>query len=149
MNDTFADPFNLDGNDTKTMNNKNPFDLTSSRTDPFGISSNMTLSKSVEEFDDNPFLSDTEKDQSIQPRSSKDALSSSNWFAYQRSINEAYFDQLDYIQDKSSIIQFNSVNFTNSFLFSRSLSNTEQSNETPSPVSPIFLLFNVNTDRTT
>ena len=59
MFNTFADVFSSDENNTKKMNGTNPFDLPSSTTDPFGISSDMKLSESSEKFDDNPFIVDT------------------------------------------------------------------------------------------
>ncbi|CAF0777078.1 unnamed protein product [Rotaria sordida] len=149
MLNAFADTFNTDENNTKQMNCINPFDLSPSTTDPFGISNNMKLSESSEKFDDNPFIIDTNKDKLIRPRSGKAALSSPNWLAYQHSMDEANFDLLEDVQDKSLITQSNSDNRMNPFLSTTIPSNTNQSNETTSQVSPIDLLFDVNVDSNT
>lgn len=137
MFNTFTDVFNTNENDTKKMNGTNPFDLPST-TDPFGISSNMKLPESSEKFDDNPFIVDTNNPKSIRPRSGKEALSSSNWIAYQHSMDEANLDALDDLQEKPLVTQSNSVNPNNPFLVS-SISNTNQSQ-----TSPFDDLFGIN-----
>ncbi|CAF2512245.1 unnamed protein product [Rotaria sp. Silwood2] len=149
MLNAFADVFSTDENNTKKMNCINPFDLPTSTTDPFGISSNMKLSESSEKFDDNPFNIDTNKDKLIRPRSGKEALSSPNWLAYQHSMDEANFDVLEDVQNKSLITQSNSVNRMNPFLATIIPSSTNQSNEKTFQVSPIDLLFDVNVDPNT
>jgi hypothetical protein len=137
MFNTFTDVFNTNENDTKKINGTNPFDLPST-TDPFGISSNMKLPESSEKFDDNPFIVDTNNPKSIRPRSGKEALSSSNWIAYQHSMDEANSDPLDDLQEKPLVTQSNSVNPNNPFSVS-SISNTNQSQ-----TSPFDDLFGVN-----
>ena len=121
MFNTFADAFNTDGNNTKKMNGTNPFDSPSSTTDPFGISSDMKISESSEKFDDNPFKT---PDTSVRPRSGKEALSSSNWLAYQHSMDEAHLDSIEDLQEASLITQTNNINLKNPF--SVSTDNTSQ-----------------------
>jgi len=77
--------FDTNENSTKKSNGTNPFDL--SPTDPFSISSTENLA-------DNPFVVQTnaEKSSTVRPRSGKEALSSSNWLAYQHSMDEANLD---------------------------------------------------------
>jgi hypothetical protein len=133
--------FNTDENNTKKMNGTNPFDLPSSTTDPFGISSNMTISESSEKFDDNPFkMTNT----SIRPRSGKEALSSSNWLAYQHSMDEANLDSIEDLQEASLITQTNNVNLNNPFLIS-TISNINQSTDITSQNFSIDFLSNSNT----
>jgi hypothetical protein len=122
MFNTFADAFNTDGNTTKKMNGTNPFDSPSSTTDPFGISSDMKISESSEKFDDNPFKT---TDTSVRPRSGKEALSSSNWLAYQHSMDEANLDSIEDLQEASLITQTNNINLKNPFLVSTT-DNTSQ-----------------------
>jgi len=143
MFNTFSDVFNTDENNTKKMNGTNPFDLPSSTTDPFGISSSMKISESSEKFDDNPFILNKNNDKSVRPRSGKEALSSSNWLAYQHSMDEANLDSTEDLQDTSLITQSNKVNLNNPFSISTT-SNTDQSKETISQNFPIDLLFETN-----
>ncbi|CAF1145777.1 unnamed protein product [Adineta steineri] len=149
MFNTFANVFSVDENNTKKMESNNPFDdlpSSTSTTDPFGISLNtMKLSESSEKFDDNPFLISTNNDKSVRPRSGKEALSSSNWLAYQHSMDEANLDQVDDFQDKSFITESNSTNNFNPFDIS-TISNTDQTNGTIFQSSPMDFLFDVNTD---
>ncbi|CAF4659177.1 unnamed protein product, partial [Rotaria magnacalcarata] len=143
MLNTFADTFGTEDDNTNKMSCLNPFDLPSSTTDPFGISDAMKLSESSEKFDDNPFIIDTHKKKAIRPRSGKEALSSSNWLAYQHSMDEANFDGLENMQDKSVTTQSNNTNPINPFL------NAIQPNQTDSQVSPIDFLFDINVDQNT
>jgi hypothetical protein len=139
MFNTFTDAFSTDGNNTNKMNGTNPFDLPSSSTtttDPFGISSSTKLAESSEKFDDNPFIVDANNTKSVRPRSGKEALSSSNWLAYQHSMDEANLDPLEDLQEKSLITQPNSVNPNNPFSISP---NTNQSE-----TSPFDQLFDAN-----
>jgi hypothetical protein len=137
MFNTFADVFNTDDNDRKQINGTNPFDI-SSTIDPFGISSQMKLSQSSEKFDDNPFIVSTNNNKPVRPRSGKDALSSSNWLAYQHSMDEANLD----LQDTSSITDSTSIN---PFLIPTT-SDGNLSNEISSHTSAIDLLFDMNID---
>jgi hypothetical protein len=148
MFNTFADVFNADENNTKKINGTNPFDLPSSTTDPFGISSNMKISESSEKFDDNPFITNTSHDKSVRPRSGKEALSSPNWLAYQHSMDEANVDSVEDLQDTSLITQSNNVNLNNPFLISTT-SNINQSNELTSQNFSADLLFGANIDSNT
>jgi len=143
MFNTFSDVFNTDENNAKKMNGTNPFDLPSSTTDPFGISSSMKISESSEKFDDNPFILNKNNDKSVRPRSGKEALSSSNWLAYQHSMDEANLDSTEELQDTSLITQSNKVNLNNPFSISTT-SNIDQSQETISQNFPIDLLFQTN-----
>ncbi|CAF3505207.1 unnamed protein product [Rotaria sp. Silwood1] len=138
-----------DESDAKDMSCINPFDLPTSTTDPFGISTNMKLSESSEKFDDNPFIIDTNKEKMIRHRSGKEALSSANWLAYQHSMDEGNFGLLEDVQDKSLITQSDSVNPMNPFLTATIPSNTNQSNERTSQISSVDLLFDVNVDPST
>jgi hypothetical protein len=162
MFSTFADVFGSDDSNIKKMNGtNNPFD-SSTTVDPFGISSDMKLSASSQRFDDSPFVIDTTTitDESNRlSRSGKEALSSSNWNAYQNSPNEpnldssATFDPLEEIQSKSTNLSINnniphskSINLMNPF------SIPAMSNETstvPNQASPIDLLFDLNVDPST
>lgn len=149
MFNTFTDTCNTEENNTKQMNGLNPFDLPSSTADPFGISSNMKLSESSEKFDDNPFIVDTNKEKGTRPRSGKEALSSSNWLAYQHSMDEANFDLLEDARDKSLITQSNNDNPMNPFSAPTVSSNTDQSNEILLQISSMNLLFDSNIDSNT
>ena len=65
----------------------NPFDCS---TDPFGISSTDSPAfPAPNQFDDQPFVA------AVRPRSGKDALLSTNWLAYQHSMDEANLDADD------------------------------------------------------
>ena len=69
----------------------NPFDCS---TDPFGISSTDAAAfSSANQFDDQPFVTTTPA--AVRPRSGKDALLSTNWLAYQHSMDEANLDADD------------------------------------------------------
>jgi hypothetical protein len=100
MLNTFADVSNSDDNPDKTIiwtttTSTNPFELTSTK-DPFGVSTTMSLSQSSEKFDSQPFsMSTSNIERTPRCRSGKDALSSSNWLAYQHSMDEANLDLLD------------------------------------------------------
>lgn len=149
MFNTFADVFNTDENNTNKINGTNPFDLPSSTTDPFGISSNMKISESSEKFDDNPFNinannNNNNNNKSVRPRSGKEALSSSNWLAYQHSMDEANLDPTEDLQASSLITQPNNVN--NPFAISTTTSNTNQLNELTSQNFPTDLLFDTNNE---
>jgi len=143
MFNTFANVFSADEENTKKANGKNPFALPSSTTDPFGISGTMKLSESSEKFDDNPFLIHTTNDKPIRARSGKEALSSSNWLAYQHSMDEANLDPLDYLQDKSLITESNSVNPFNPFE-TVTMPDINPSNAITFQPSPIDFLFDAN-----
>ena len=115
MLNSFAGVFDADENTSKKMNGTttNPF-ASPGTTDPFGISTTMTLSQSSEKFDDPPFpVEKKKKEKGIRPRSGKDALSSSNWLAYQHSMDEANLDPLEDLFDSSftdSVVKTNSTN---------------------------------------
>jgi hypothetical protein len=154
MFNTFADVFGSDDHTTKQINGtNNPFDISTTTTnvDPFGISSDMKLSASSQRFDDSPFVIDTTtiSDESNRACSGKDALSSSNWNAYQNST----LDPLEDSQTKSTSLSINnnithskSINLINPF------SIPTMSNEVstvPNQASPIDLLFDLNIDPST
>lgn len=103
MSNTFADVFDLDENNSKKLNGTttNPF-ASPATTDPFGISTTMTLSQSSERFDDQAFPVEKKRERGIRARSGKDALSSSNWLAYQHSMDEANLDPLEDLSDSST-----------------------------------------------
>lgn len=68
----------------------NPFDCSA---DPFGISSTDSPAfPAPNQFDDQPFVAAAA---SVRPRSGKDALLSTNWLAYQHSMDEANLDADD------------------------------------------------------
>ncbi|CAF3630972.1 unnamed protein product [Rotaria sordida] len=157
MFSTFADVFGSDDN-KKLNGTKNPFDSSLSPTtvDPFGISSDMKLSASSQKFDDSPFIIDTTNEQNNRLSSGKDALSSSNWNAYQNSNNEpnldqsTTFDPLEDIQDKTTNLSINnniphskSVNLINPFQIP-AISN--EASTVSIQASPIDLLFDMNID---
>jgi hypothetical protein len=148
MFNTFTDVFNDDENNRIKMNGTNPFDLPSSTTDPFGISSTMKISESSEKFDDNSFIINTNNDKSIRPRSGKEALSSPNWLAYQHSMDEANLDSVEDLQDTSLITQSNNVNLNNPFLIS-TIPSANQSKEITSQNFPTDLLFDADIDSNT
>lgn len=148
MFNTFADVFNVDENNSTKMNGSNPFDLPSSTADPFGISNNMKISESSEKFDDNPFnINTTNNSDSVRPRSGKDALSSSNWLAYQHSMDEANLDSTEDLQDSSLITQSNNVNLNNPFLISTTAASAADNNQSKELTSQNFatdFLFDTN-----
>lgn len=145
MLNTFTDAFGTDGDNSNKTSSSNPFDLPLSGTiDPFGISTNMKLSESSEKFDDNPFNFDTNKDATVRPRSGKEALSSSNWLAYQHSMDEANFDLLENDKGKSLVTESTSVNPMNPFL-----NTTSTTNQAALQSSSIDLLFDINVDQNT
>lgn len=113
--------FDTDTNENKKINGTNPFD---SSTDPFGISNTMKISESSEKFDDNPFNTQSTNDTSIRPRSGKEALSSSNWLAYQHSMDEAHLDSIEDLHETSLISQTTTINLNNPFLVSTMSNNT-------------------------
>ena len=116
MSNTFADVFDMDENNSKQVNGTttNPF-ASPATTDPFGISTTMTLSQSSERFDDQAFPAEKKRERGVRPRSGKDALSSSNWLAYQHSMDEANFDPLEDLSDSSFPISSTKPNSTNPF----------------------------------
>jgi hypothetical protein len=174
MFSTFADVFGSDDNHTKNFNGtKNLFDASSTTVDafgistdtklsvdPFGISTDMKLSASSQRFDDSPFIIDTTNEESNRVRSGKDALSSSNWTAYQNSTDEPNlnatptFDPFENLQDKSTtnssmnnnISHSKSINLINPFSIP-TISNEIQTG--PIEVSPIDLLYDLNVDPST
>ncbi|CAF4774758.1 unnamed protein product [Rotaria sp. Silwood1] len=161
MFSTFADVFGSDDNDTKILNGtKNPFGSSlSSTVDPFGISSDMKLSASSQKFDDSPFTIETTNEQMNLSHSGKDALSSSNWNAYQNSTNKpnldqsTKFDPLEDLQDKTTNLSINhnithskSINLMNPFLIP-TISNEEST--VPIQATQIDLLFDINVDPST
>lgn len=156
MFSTFADVF---GSDDKQMNGTtNPFGGTSTtiNVDPFGISSDMKLSASSQRFDDSPFIVDstTINDESNRLHTGKDALSSTNWNAYQNSSDEQNLDPLENLQTKSSSLSINNNNITHSKSINliNPFSIPAMSNETstlPNQASAIDLLFDLNIDPST
>lgn len=110
--------FNTETNENQKVNGTNPFDSAQSSADPFGISNTMKLSESSEKFDENPFSTHSTNDTSIRPRSGKEALSSSNWLAYQHSMDEAHLDSIEDLHETSLISQTNNINLNNPFLVS-------------------------------
>jgi hypothetical protein len=144
MFNTFTDAFTTDGNDMKKMNGTNPFDLPASTTDPFGISNNMKISESSEKFDDNPFNTNKTNNKSVRPRSGKEALSSSNWLAYQHSMDETNSDSIEDLQEASTITQTNNVNLNNPFLIS-TIPSTNEPADVTSQNFTIDFLSNSNT----
>ncbi|UJR30555.1 hypothetical protein I4U23_018084 [Adineta vaga] len=154
MFNSFSNVFGVDENETTKMNGMNPFDLptsssssttTSTTTDPFGISQTMILSESSEKFEDNPFIVKTNKDKTIRPRSGKEALSSSNWLAYQHSMDEANLDALEDLQEKPLTTDSYKVNRFNPF-DSSAISDTNPLDTATFPPSSMDFLFDVNTD---
>ena len=140
--------FNIDENDVKMTNGTNPFDIPSPTTDPFGIARDTKIPEASTGFNDNPFHMNKSNDTSIRPRSGKDALSSSNWLAYQHSMDEANLDSIEDLQDTSLITQTNNVNLNNPFSIS-TMPNTNQSNDITSQNFPMDLLFDTKIDLNT
>ena len=139
--------FTTENSENKKINGTNPFDSALSSTDPFGISTTMKLSESSEKFDDNPFNTQPTNNTSVRPRSGKEALSSSNWLAYQHSMDEANLDSIDDLHDTSLITQTNNINLNNPFLTSTT-SSTNQSSNTTLPNFPADFFSDVNTGST-
>jgi hypothetical protein len=153
MFSTFADVFGSDDNDTKKINGtNNPFGSTSTTIDPFGISSDMKLSASSQRFDDSPFIVETTNDDFNRSHTSKDALSSSNWGAYQNSTNITNQDPpiFDPLENKSSNLALNNnITHSKSINLFNAFSIPIMSNEmTTAPIqaSPIDLLFDQDID---
>jgi hypothetical protein len=150
MFSTFADVFGSDDTNTKKINGtSNPFDSSSStNVDPFGISSDMKLSASSQRFDDSPFVMESTYDGFNHSHGGKEALSSSNWSAYQNS-DEPILDPLEKSNNLSlnnTITHSKSINLINPF------SIPAISTETPTvhiQASPIDLLFDQNVDPST
>ena len=112
MINTFSDVFNSDENHSRKLNGTaatNPFEL-SSTADPFGISGEMNLSAAENKFDDQPFPIAVKREKPVRVRSGKDALSSSNWLAYQHSMDEANLDSSEDLQDPIVAEQIFSTN---------------------------------------
>ncbi|CAF0951150.1 unnamed protein product [Adineta ricciae] len=132
------------------MNGTNPFDLpassaTTTTIDPFGISYTMKLSESSEKFDDNPFTVKPSGNKAIRPRSGKEALSSSNWLAYQHSMDEANLDGPDDLSEKSLATDSYQANRFNPF-DSPTIPETTPLAATSFQAFPADFLFDTNTD---
>lgn len=156
MFNSFANVFSADENGKKEMNGTNPFDLPASSTaattttaaDPFGISYTMKLSESSEKFDDNPFIVKSSGNKAIRPRSGKEALSSSNWLAYQHSMDEANLDGPDDLPEKPLATDAYQTNRFNPF-DSPTIPETNPlatTTTTTFQASPIDFLFDTNAD---
>ena len=162
MFSTFADVFASDDNESKNADGgANPFDPAPNDTDPFGISTGMKISASSQRFDDSPFNADATADGPNRSRSGRDALSSTNWNAYQQPTNEiqsksaaAPVPTYDPFDDKTSslfvsqnnITHSKSVNLINPF----SIPSVSSDHSTaPVQASPIDLLFDLNVDPST
>ncbi|CAF0957517.1 unnamed protein product [Adineta steineri] len=117
-----VDPFGISTDKNLTTSTTDAFgistdrNLSTSTMDPFGISTDMKLSASSQRFDDSPFIIEASNDENNKFRSGKDALSSTNWNAYQNNANEPVpsFDPFENIQDKTTNLSLNNNNITHS-----------------------------------
>lgn len=141
MFNTFANAFDTDDSSRRQSNGTNPFDLSpSTSTDPFGISS---TNKTTENSADNPFVVQTNTDKSVRPRSGKEALSSSNWLAYQHSMDEANLDSNDDLSDTSVINQSQPLNINNPFA---TLTDTNSSDNATAQNFAMNFMFDSNSE---
>ena len=143
MLNTFADVFGDESSSRPVNGSTNPFDI-SSNEDPFGISTTMKLSQSSEKFDGNPFAVEPTVKKSVRPRSGKDALSSTNWLAYQHSMDEANLDPTDDLPEPARVAAPEIINPLNPF----SDPTTSSSSEIIAQISSMNLFFDMNIDQT-
>ena len=143
MLNTFADVFGDESSSRPANGSTNPFDISSTE-DPFGISTTMKLSQSSEKFDGNPFAVEPTVKKSVRPRSGKDALSSTNWLAYQHSMDEANLDATDDVPEPSTVAAPAIGNPLNPF----SNPTSSSSNEIIAQISSMNLFFDMNVDQT-
>lgn len=102
----------------------NPFDLlsdTTNSTDPFGLVENSSPNR----LDDRPV---------VRARSGKDALSSTNWLAYQHSMDEANFDSADELHEPVNLVRSrNPFDLSDEIRSSETLFDTQPVNNTADP----------------